>query len=474
LAPLAPPRLLDEPAEAGALLRAADRAYGRGLDEPAAWTRFAAATLGEAPAPRRPRRTLRLALPLVLAATAAALVLSGRLAPPSAKKQLAPIAATPAAPATARPTIVPMPPPAAQEAGTPEAPPEVATAPVRRVTPSRRPHPLATGATLLADGTSIELAPRAVAAVSTAARANRAVTTVALAAGAIELAVAPQDARHHFLVEGGRFRFQVAGARFRLVRSDARAELEVREGTVAVVSPDDRVVARVGRGERWSGSLLASSDERAISAARAEAGPPPDPGAAREPGPADCMAMARDGLARKAIDCYARVAEGTGLSAQAALFEIAHLRRDVLGDSAGALEALEQYRARFPHGALRAEIEVSLVELLPKLGRYREALAESERLLAMPGGKERAAELRYLRGNIYREGLKDYGDAAAEYAAAARDRGVTGDDAEYLRAVSLEDAGRRADAESAFRAYLQRAHARHASEAQHHLQSLAP
>ena len=85
-----------------------------------------------------------------------------------------------------------------------------------------------------------------------------------------------------------------------------------------------------------------------------------------------------------------------------ALYELARLRRDVLGDADGALAALGDYRQRFPAGSLRNEVEVSRIELLARLKRGPEALEASERLLGTPGGRERAAELRLLRGNVYR------------------------------------------------------------------------
>jgi tetratricopeptide (TPR) repeat protein len=461
-----PPRLVDQEADAGALLRAAGRAYARGLDENASWARVAAATL---PGPRRPRRAVRLAIPLAftLAAAVVALVVAGRLAPRPAPGLATGTPSVPATPVV--PEVAPFARTTAPDAPA-EEPREAAEGPPHRVTPTRRPRALAAGATLLADGTSIRLAPRAVAAVSTTARADHAVTTVALASGAIELEVAHQDEHHNFQVEGGRYRFQVAGARFRLVRSDARAELEVHEGTVAVLS-DQGVVARVGRGQRW-----ASSDRGAGAAARAAAGAPPadEPATApiREPGNDECLALARDGRTRPALDCFGRVAEGSGLSAEQALLELARLRRDVLGDRAGAVAALEQHRTRFPRGVLRTEAELSLLELLPELGRHAEALAESDRLLATAAGRERAAEVRFVRGNIYRQILKDYGDAEAEYASAARDRGATGDEAAFLRGVCLEAEGKKEEAAAAFRGYLQRAGARKAAEAQRHLDAL--
>jgi tetratricopeptide (TPR) repeat protein len=235
---------------------------------------------------------------------------------------------------------------------------------------------------------------------------------------------------------------------------------------VAVVA-GERVIARVKSGQRWTGPLLASSGARATSEAAGAVPAASDDAAARprETAGPDCLALARGGLARRAVDCFARIAEGTGLSAEMALYEMARLRRDVLGDAAGAAAALEQYRRQFPRGSLRTEVDVSLLELLPRLGRAGEALADSERLLATAAGRERALELRLLRGNIYRELLRDFGRAEVEYAPAAADRGATGDEASFQRAVCLQALGRVAEARAAFRRYAERPNPRHAAEA---------
>src|SRR5262249_40230203 len=115
----------------------------------------------------------------------------------------------------------------------------------------------------------------------------------------------------------------------------------------------------------------------------------------------DCGALARAGNTQAALDCYGRQAEQKGLSGELALNEIARLKKDVLSDYAGALDALKTYDARFPNGSLRGEAQVSRVELLGRLGRNDEALAESARLLETPWGKERANDLYLLRGNLY-------------------------------------------------------------------------
>jgi hypothetical protein len=168
----------------------------------------------------------------------------------------------------------------------------------------------------------------------------------------------------------------------------------------------------------------------------------------------DCMDMARQGEPRAAEQCFGQRASGSGLSAEMALYEMARLRRDVLRDGAGALSALDDYRQRFPQGSLRHEIDITRVELLSDLGQGRQALRESEALLASATGRERAAELHMLRGNIYRHDLSDWKSAAEEYAQAETFGGRVGAEATRLRGVSLEALGDSEGALAAYRRYL--------------------
>jgi predicted negative regulator of RcsB-dependent stress response len=163
----------------------------------------------------------------------------------------------------------------------------------------------------------------------------------------------------------------------------------------------------------------------------------------------DCLALAREGAPRPAERCFERRAQGAGLSAEMALYELARLRRDVLGDAEGALGALGDYRQRFPAGSLRNEVDVSRIELLARLQRGQEALSASEQLLATPAGRERAAELRLLRGNVYRT-TGSLREAVGEYASAERLGGSLGEEAAFLRAQCLEALGDVAAARQAY------------------------
>jgi hypothetical protein len=168
----------------------------------------------------------------------------------------------------------------------------------------------------------------------------------------------------------------------------------------------------------------------------------------------DCLHIARQGELRAAEQCFAERAAGSGLSAEMALYEMARLRRD--RDGSGALDALDEYRRRFPQGSLRNEVSITRVELLADLGRSREALDESLALLGSASGQERAAELHMLRGNVFRRDLADPASAAREYAKAEQFGGALAAEATRLQGLSLEATGDARGALEAYRRYLAR------------------
>jgi hypothetical protein len=212
----------------------------------------------------------------------------------------------------------------------------------------------------------------------------------------------------------------------------------------------------------------------ALPAAR----PPPAPAAApAAPAPApapapSCEALVDRGAIDEAVSCHLRRADGGGLAGELSLFKAGRLRRDRLGDASGALAAFRSYRARFPRGALRAEVDLAIAGLLPRLGRYDEALQEIAGLLATPAGRERTGELELLRGNVLREGLGDCARAERAYeAAAATATGDRADDARLYRAACLEILDRRAEAAAIYR-WLTARPGKHAGEARARLERL--
>jgi hypothetical protein len=75
-------------------------------------------------------------------------------------------------------------------------------------------------------------------------------------------------------------------------------------------------------------------------------------------------------------NCVAAAAEGSGLAAQTALFELGMAARD-RGDFEEAARQFRAYGARFPAGMFAPEASISLMHELKKAGRGAEASAEA-------------------------------------------------------------------------------------------------
>ena len=187
----------------------------------------------------------------------------------------------------------------------------------------------------------------------------------------------------------------------------------------------------------------------------------------------DCLGLARRGQTRDAESCFLKRAEGSGLSAEMALYEVARLRRDVLADAPGALAALAEYRGRFPVGSLRREVDMSQLELLLQLGRSNEALKQSDELLSSSSSGERAAELHLLRGHILRKAQSRFAEAEREYAL-AESAGARAGDVSYFRALCLEALGRGPEAAALFARYLEQPQRPYAEDARRRLERLKP
>ncbi|HOU89930.1 MAG TPA: hypothetical protein PLU22_02735 [Polyangiaceae bacterium] len=130
-----------------------------------------------------------------------------------------------------------------------------------------------------------------------------------------------------------------------------------------------------------------------------------------------CANLVRERRYEEALACYEPIARGDTMSAELALYEQARLESRALGAPERALATLDAHRRRFPGGVLGAEVTLTRIELLARLGRAAEALDASASALAGPLGAERAGDLHALRGDL----LADRGDCAGargEYAAA--------------------------------------------------------
>lgn len=444
-----PQRLLAEDGPEARVLRDALPGYQRGLDERHAWGRF-----------EQRRRWYGVALGGRTAAwTAAAAILtyvglrtfSGVTADDSSR----------IAPVVAERDVLSSPNPAPPPATAVETPP----APLAR--------PLDVGRTVLPDGSVAQLSPGSSASLRLA---DERPSRIELSHGEVRLEVKPQPASRRLEVQAGAYRFEVIGTKFRVVHDQNRVELAVDEGTVAVWSGSE-LLERVEAGGRWRPEVPRPTPKLpdGIGSARSPAAVPADPVETPRPAEAvDCLKYARQGEHTGAESCFEDRSKGSGLGAEMALYELARLRKDVLGNPAGAHDALREYRQRFPNGSLLGEVDFSMVEVLVRLERHEEALRESERLLQSPFGRERQGQLRFLRGNIYKVHLNDCARAEAEYAGAVSEPGARGDTAEYNRALCLEELGRTQEAVDSYRSYLRRPRPTRGEQAAARLKALAP
>jgi hypothetical protein len=116
-----------------------------------------------------------------------------------------------------------------------------------------------------------------------------------------------------------------------------------------------------------------------------------------------CAEIARGGAAEEAIACYEKLASGSGVSAELALFEQARLAGKMLDQPERALLTLQSHRERFPHGALRAEVMLAQIDWLVTSGHSSRALALVDEALRSGLLQERAAELEQVRSRLQRE-----------------------------------------------------------------------
>jgi tetratricopeptide (TPR) repeat protein len=447
-----PPRLLHD-RELGKLMSSANAVYRAGLDEAGAFQRLSQRL--EAPV-RRSRwqgpafaAALSLAAGVVMALgvfdEAPSRVAVGpevsppRRALPDDESPAAELDSTGASPASAAP---------ATPAGRSAAARTISTDGVSSVQPSAREQQAVRGeaASRAEAGSSKEASAQRAAAVDVSAP-DRTVPAERAANGGEPLGSrrSVDGSRHELQLDG------LANASAKLRQQDAErqdAPSDKKRGNTALpghaIHPEASAKPAASTG-RETGVGTPAAPALGVAAAPSSAAPTAE---AR----VDCSDLVEKD-ARAAEHCYAlRAAESSGLSAEAALYELARLRRDVQRDAKGALVALNQYRERFPRGSLRNEVGLSRVELLSQLGRSREALNEAEALLG--SAKERAAELYVLRGDIFRRDLADFAGAAQEYAKAEQFGGAFGAEATRLRGLSLEALGDVQGALAAYRRYL--------------------
>ncbi len=334
------------------------------------------------------------------------------------------------------------------------------------------------------------------------ARLNRG-EVLDLGAGKLVAQVAPRDPGEPFVVRATEYRVSVLGTTFAVSSSSDDLLVAVHVGTVRVDGPGAGVP--VYAGQCWSrragvvacvnpieASLLDRLAGRETTAALSPAKeapavtPTPEP-ARRAKAKKDEAAgsdpvlalkarlthavpgdereallyelgviLTRLGRYREALDAFTEVAQGTSTHAELALYEVGRLNVRYLGDAARALLALERYRARYPSGLLRQEVDLTLVEALLQAAALERATEELDAFLRVYPSSERTADVLLLRGNVRRsrgqcdQALSDY-DAVAKLTS----QGAVADDARYFAAVCAAVTGNVASARQKLTEYLQ-------------------
>lgn len=418
-------RWLDEPRDAAEqmLRQALDEAARRTGDEIArrrVWTRLSA-PLPEPPA-RRPW-AVRLALGTVLAGAVGGVLVwprahRGTVAPPPVVAQVAAPVATPA------PALVEEAVPAVE----PEPPRAMVDGPAVVRTRGRE-----RMVVRLFGGADADLEPNTVLAVDGHHRP-------AVQKGRVSLSVPKQAPGKRFTMTAGRYFIAVLGTKFHVRVAGDSVGVDVDEGVVEVRRGGRAVLVQAG--ESWtspfpeavgrqaplrsrarppaapaaarhvaitdealapvpqaSPSLLAPSP---ASPPPAAAGPAPSPSVSTPPPPTaadrnrEATAALRAGDPQRALAIFESVARGQGASAENAAYEAGRVLRDQLGRPSQALAAWNRYRARFPHGVLRAETDISIIETLASQGDTDQALSEAQAFLERYPRNERRAEVARL------------------------------------------------------------------------------
>jgi hypothetical protein len=170
-------------------------------------------------------------------------------------------------------------------------------------------------------------------------------------------------------------------------------------------------------------------------------GLPPAPGV--DAGTMALVAQARTALAagdgRKALGLYRMVAQRGGTAGENAEYEIGRVLRDSLHQPREAIAAWRSYRTQHPHGLLRVESDISLIETLVILNDKSEALSEALDFVRRFPENERRAEMGGLAGDMLRE-RGDFKGAVSEYDGAlegGRGRREATDAISFHRSVCL-------------------------------------
>jgi hypothetical protein len=178
---------------------------------------------------------------------------------------------------------------------------------------------------------------------------------IGLQSGRIDATVSPRTADEPFSIVTPQLTVVVVGTRFSVTVAGDMTSVSVEHGRVRVEKGVTSVFVGAGESVRSDDQSL---EPRAVVT---------DSAAHQGTVTASAKPCVEHDPVRKRA-CLERAARIPGLSGENALFSLALLERDKLGDGAGALSHLRAYERRYPNGALAPEVALALAATLSGSG----------------------------------------------------------------------------------------------------------
>ena len=180
--------------------------------------------------------------------------------------------------------------------------------------------------------------------------------------------------------------------------------------------------------------------------------------AKRAPTPVDTVSPTQDACANLALDarkaCYTRLAMGSDLAAQNAVYMLGQLERES-HQLPSAIDYWNSYERRFPDGALWPEAAVGVLTARMDQAQWPEALAAADAYLGRVSQGGRTPEVRLIRANLLREHLGKVLPALEAYRALAGSDAPANVRAEarFGQALAAQKLGMAVEAREALQAY---------------------
>jgi hypothetical protein len=315
---------------------------------------------------------------------------------------------------------------------------------------------------------------------------------VHLAKGTLEAQVVHQDPARPLTIETPHFRVVVVGTQFTIEVHPEYSSVQVDQGRVRVellkVANATHPSVFVSAGEHLRSDdprLLMASEPSSLPGASALATTPNSPLApgtndlhrapvpSTSPRPTEELADGKcdaTGMApAERESCLSTLSAGQGLAAQNALYELGLLDRS-RGEHVQAAARWEELERRFPQGPLAPDASSGLITEWVTLEHFPEALAETQSFLDRFPMDPKAAEVKLIRANLFRERF-DRPEQALPLYSEVLSKPVPNelkDEAMYFEGVCQQALGRTAEASRTWHRYLATfPHGNHRNDVEH-------